>query len=374
MPDLLACPECSGPLKSEGTQLRCGCSTWPVVGGIPILARWAKNRTFELEEVLAGHLPPPDGLVSKILRRFFPGIPAIHKAITNRDATFIDLAAALGRTRDLDYFRYRFNDLSYLSSAALLTPLSRGPVLDLGCGAGHLLHALSRRLPKAVLVGLDLHFSLLYLAKRFLSPGSLLVCADASVRLPFVDGAFEASVCADTFKYLSDRAVAARELLRVTKGPVVLSHFYDPAFQGEGVATPLTPDAALALFSSRSPRLHQDDELLKAFLERRELDLNLPPATQAHAASLTAGLESRVHSGADYFVSGSSLNPIYESVEEGQTLHLKRRFISERYSEAWRKYGAFLPEQLDVTQEQIAARDPELVRKFVLLDLPPLYC
>lgn len=374
MPELLACPDCAGPLKNEGGRLRCSCAAWPVVEDIPILAPWARNQTFTVEEVLARHLPPADGLVGRILRRLFPGIGAMREAISNRDATFLDLAAALGRTRDLDYFRYRFSDLSYLSSAALLTPLTRGPLLDLGCGAGHLLYALSRRTSKVMAVGLDLHYSLLYLAKRYIAPDALLVCADASKRLPFVDRAFEASVCADTFKYLADRTVAARELLRVTRGPVVLSHFYDPSFKGEGVAEPLVPDAAKALFAERSPRLHQDDELIGAFLERRELDLARPEATSTHAASLTAGLESRSYPGADYFVSGSSLNPLYETREEGDRIHLTRKFLSGRHTEAYRRYGALLPEQLEVTKEQIASRDPELVRKFVLLDLPPLYC
>ena len=62
MPELFACPECSGPLKNEGFSLRCGCATWPVVEEIPILAPWARNRTFPVEEMLARHLPPPSGL------------------------------------------------------------------------------------------------------------------------------------------------------------------------------------------------------------------------------------------------------------------------------------------------------------------------
>src|SRR5689334_18792648 len=137
MPELFACPACRGPLIREPDALRCGCGFYPVVEGIPIVMAWAKNRKFRLEEVLARHLPAAEGLAAKIARRLFPGTGRIYEAVINRDATFLDLAAKLGRTNDLDYFRYRFSDLSYLSTAALLTPLSQGPVLDLGCGAGH---------------------------------------------------------------------------------------------------------------------------------------------------------------------------------------------------------------------------------------------
>jgi hypothetical protein len=89
--------------------------------------------------------------------------------------------------------------------------------------------------------------------------------------------------------------------------------------------------------------------------------------------TLTAGVEPKVWPGADYFVTGTELNPIYDAQEEGGALRLKRKFISDRYAEVYRAVDEFLPESLTVTREQIASRDPELVRKFVLLDLPPNY-
>ena len=373
MPDLFACPSCRGPLTRELESLRCGCASYPVVEGIPIITPWARGRSFRLEEVLARHLPPVEGIVAKILRRLMPGTGRIYDAVTNRDATFLELASELGRTNDLDYFRYRFSDLSYLSTAALLTPLAQGPVLDLGCGAGHLAHALSKRIPRGLIVGLDLSFTLLYLAKRFVAPSALFVCADASAPLPFRDGAFEAALCSDTFNYLPDRAAAAHELLRTVRGPLLLSRLADPSFQARGGQPPLEPEAYLSMFAARSPRLHRDRDLLDGFLKKRVLDLTAANASREEVLTLTAGVESKVWPGADFFVSGTELNPIYEVQEEGGALKLRRKFINERYTEVYRAYDEFLPESLTVTREQIAARDPELVRKFVLLDLPANY-
>jgi len=374
MPELLACPDCDGPLKNEGPQLRCGCASWPVVADIPLLTPWAKNRRFTVGEALARFLPPPQGLAGKLLRRLLPGTGPIEKALADRNATFLDLAGALGRTFDLDYFRYRFSDLSYLSTAALLTPLTRGPILDLGCGAGHLANAIFRRIPKSVVVGLDFNFTLLYLAKRFVAPSALYVCADGSARLPFRDGAFEAALCADTFNYLPDRGRTAGELLRVTRGPLLMSRLADPSFPGKGSFGPLEPDAYMALFGPRSPRLYRDSDLLDAFLKTRTLDLSRPAAGRDEVLTLVAGVDAAVHPGADYFVRGDRLNPIYDVREEEDRLHLQRRFISESFSERYAQAGGVLPESLTITREQIAARDPELVRRFVLLDLPPNYC
>ncbi len=369
MPELLACPVCAGPLQNEGDRLRCGCTSWPVVAEIPVLLPWARNRSLSIGEMLARHRPPAEGLVDKILRRLIPGIGALEKAVSRRDAPFLELAADLGRTRDLDYFRYRFSDLSYLATAAMLTPLTRGPLLDLGCGAGHGIHAMFRRVPRSLVVGVDANFTLLYLAKRYVAPDALVICADAAARLPFRDGVFEAALSADTFQYLPDGAATARELLRVTRGAILLSHFYRPA-------APAGFDArsALKVFADRSPRLHDEDAILEAFFARRELDLSRPAPEQDDVVTLTAGLEPKIYPGADYFVSGSTLNPLYEVREEGDLLHLQRRSLSEKHDERYRKYEAWLPEKLTVTREQIASADPELVRKFVLLDLPPNYC
>src|SRR5205085_7327911 len=131
-------------------------------------------------------------------------------------------------------------------------PLSRGPILDLGCGAGHLVSALTKRIPKGLIVGLDLNYTLLYLARRFLAPGALLVCADASARLPFCDGAFEAVLSADVFQYLPDLTITAAELLRVTRGPILLSHLWTPE-PSRPAGRP--PGQYLDLFAARKPWL-----------------------------------------------------------------------------------------------------------------------
>jgi SAM-dependent methyltransferase len=371
MPDLLSCPSCRHPLLRETESLRCSCSRFPVVEGIPIITGWARNRSLTTEQVLARHLPPPHSLVGKLFRRLFPQARRMRTALEDRDATFLDLAEDLGRVADLDYFLYRFSDLSYLTSAALLTPLANGPVLDLGCGAGHLLRALAARFPKGLIVGVDLNFNLLYLARRFLVPQALLVCADASLPLPFFDGAFEASVCTDVFQYLPDPALSAAELLRVTRGPIVLSHLWTPSSRSPGG---FPPERYRAFFSARKAALHDESRLIERFLRTRSLDLTPADVVPGEAMSMTIGVEEKVHAGGDYFLTGSVLNPIYEIEERGDSLHLRRRFISDGYSETYNKYKEYFPESLTVTKEQIASHDPELVRKFVLLDLPPLYC
>jgi hypothetical protein len=179
---------------------------------------------------------------------------------------------------------------------------------------------------------------------------------------------------ADMFQFLTNGRSVARELLRVTRGPILLSHFYPPEGRSGSGSSGLDGPSALEIFAERGPRLHDEEAILDVFLSRRELDLSLAPPERNEVLVLTSGVEPRKYPGADYFVAGSVLNPIYDVREEGEQLHLQRRFLSEKYTERLRRYDPLLPERLTVTREQIAARDPELVRRFVLLDLPPNYC
>lgn len=369
----LACPLCTRTLRAEDDRLACPCGRWPVVDGIPVLHPWALNRSFRPEDLLARFRPPAATFLQKIARRLFPGAARLRAAIGRPGATFLELAAELGRTSDLDYFRYRFSELSYVCSAALLRAVERGPVLDLGCGAGHFERVLARRVGADRIAALDASYPLVWLARRFMEPGASYVCADGGGRLPFPDGAFDAAVCIESFNYLPDRAGTARELLRVARGPVLVAHLSDPAFGGGGIMPPLPPDQYRAMFADRSPQVYPERDILRSFLERGVLDLSRPGASPDGVLTLTAGVTPQVYPGADYFVSGSRLNPLYEVREEGAMLRLRRRSLSPRHDDAHRAFPEWLPAELTVTRAQIEARDPELVRKFILLDLPDRY-
>lgn len=371
--ELLECPACRGPFCDEGEALRCACGTYPVVFGIPVLTAWARNRSFSLPALLARYRPAARGWVARILRRVATGEARLRESIARTDATFLRLAGDFGRESDLDYFRYRFSDLSYIGSCALAAPIARGPVLDLACGAGHFERALGRKRPPLEVVGADLSFPLLYLAKRFVAPGASFVCADARDRLPFRSGAFEAALCLDAFYYFPDRAAAGRELLRVSRGPVLVSHLGDPAFRGPAVQPLLEPETYLRLFAERDPHLHSERRLLEGFFRRQTLDLSRAEPDPRLVLSLAAGVERRDYAGADYFVGGTRVNPIYDVREEGDVLHLRRRPLSAAHDEACRRFEGFLPESLTLTKAQAASGDPALARSFVLLDLPPQY-
>jgi ubiquinone/menaquinone biosynthesis C-methylase UbiE len=103
---------------------------------------------------------------------------------------------------------------------ALLAPGPGDRVLEVGCGAGHLLE----RLPAGRAVGLDLAESLLARAARRLGHRAALAQGDAGA-LPFATGAFDRVYCSEVLEHIVDPAAAVREIGRVLRpgGVAVLS-------------------------------------------------------------------------------------------------------------------------------------------------------
>src|SRR3989441_11211335 len=80
---------------------------------------------------------------------------------------------------------------------ALLAPRPGDRVLEIGCGAGHLL----AQVPSAQGFGIDLAESLLAKAARRLNKRGTLVQGDAE-HLPFRDGAWERVYCSEVLEHL----------------------------------------------------------------------------------------------------------------------------------------------------------------------------
>ena len=147
--------------------------------------------------------------------------------------------------------------------------LARGPVLDLGCGAGRHLEALQRENPEAL--GLDLSADLLRLAPAHLRPR--LVRGDMRT-LPFRPGTFR-GICLwfTPFGYFDDAANGAllADLARLTQpGGVLLLDYLNAAH----AARTLVPQDTLERDGIRahSRRSLEGDRLVKRITLTRLAD------------------------------------------------------------------------------------------------------
>jgi SAM-dependent methyltransferase len=176
----------------------------------------------------------------------------------------------LGMGRVADYFAHRWSDPTHLAGLALLQqhwPGSR-PVVDVACGIGVQLRELARR-GCTGLVGVDVVWAKLWLARRFVCPDARYVCADvtagpdATTGLEVPPPAYV--LCSDAFYFLRDKPAAAAALhaLAGPGGTVAVGHAHVTDPGGE----PLTPEGYAAVLGAEL--LYDDAELTRALLAAR---------------------------------------------------------------------------------------------------------
>ena len=360
------------PLTPGGHALINGDERWPVVDGIAFLRadrRALANAALQAldagdtERALVLLLGDQDGWA----RTPPPSEAARRQAVQQRDTLSFRAAMdllALGPVAT--YFAHRWSDPTFLSGLALAQSYWGAPrrVLELACGAGHYLRAFAGH--TAEVVGGDLVFAKLWLARHFVAPTAQLLCFDASAPWPFESNAVDLLFCHDAFYFLPDKPRVAAEMLRVATR-ILVGHMHNALVDNFSAGEAMEPAYYAALFPA--PDLFDDRELTAALVERRTpRRATISDLAAAPAIALAAG------TGAP----GPACGPL-AMPELGRTLRRNPLYAggrvqwpSERYAH---EYGplATYPAETDAPELAVAGASDEidqLARRRVLLDLP----
>ena len=358
------------PLHQTGHALVAGGERWPVVADIAFLradrrdladAALAALDDGDTEGALVLLLsdqdhwaltPPPDETALRHL---------VRNQATLSFRAAMDLLA-LGPVST--YFAHRWSDPTFLSGLALAQSHWRSPgcVVELACGAGHYLRAFTEH--ANTVIGCDLVFAKLWLARHYLSPDATLLCFDAAAPWPLPDDAADLLFCHDAFYFLANKPQAAAEMQRVTPR-ILLGHMHNALVDNLSSGAPLDPAGYAALFSD--PTLFDDRELTAAFVEARA-----PVASNhladAPAIALTSGAGAPGPATGVLAVppTGTKLrrNPLYV---DGTIVWPSARYAAE--------YGALAtyPVTTDAPERALAGADPlidAMALRRVLVDLP----
>ena len=416
---VLMCPFCAGELAAElrrpaasdsieSAVLRCDCSEFPLLGGIPIFRRDGRVDTMKqtvdrsihrgpdvrmlVDRIRAGDpdrallllLVPPDRTVRNTRRaaEVLPGRagrPVMRRAYRawerlaeRHRGLFLD-EPPRSSAEDLleyygadwfahwDFFLHRFGMPRHLTSLnmASLLPASEKPVLDLACGMGHTLHYWTTRNPGHSFFGLDRNFFQLFAARRWVAPRAEYVCADADGPLPFRSEAFGGVCCMDAFHLFRARLTAVSEMVRITGEDGIVEILR----AGNALVKPregleLSPDGYLRLFGARGVRIVSEKMLLERYLSGLGPALAAPvaPAAVADEKWISFIVSNRADVFRDYGPQGEwphglgklAINPLY--VEQARradgTAELALVFPTEWYEFENSDSRRYMPERV----------------------------
>jgi SAM-dependent methyltransferase/uncharacterized protein YbaR (Trm112 family) len=450
----LVCPECRTTLSFEPARtqplpdgvfgvLTCPCSAYPVVDSVPVIRRGhvdvqdhmtgraeVNGPTIEhLVDVIRGE-DPLEALVA--LLAFPPPIPMnlgatpgvrlpftrgpwphlAHEARRGEVRTLLGELDALtaqdwmelcyNRSSDrisgemFPYFFIRFGQPRYLSSISFLQalPTTKGPILDMACGFGHIMYHLTEREHPVESVGLDRNFFQLWVGRRYIAPGESWVCADRLDSLPFADDAFGASVCTDAFHLFPVQQEAHDELARIAKDDTVLLDRVGNA-ELEPHDTDLERDPAgyVALVGDVPWRMTSEDELYADYRIGRGVQLATPRPPEAFVEhkwlSLISSRDESLFVDVEKFDSpphGAGtlrINPVYQIEPDDESGRVHLRFV---FPSVWYAFENSLMinytsagEWMDTTTFDALCEGVETERtahylnRFVVLGIPPRY-
>jgi uncharacterized protein YbaR (Trm112 family)/SAM-dependent methyltransferase len=404
----LRCPFCGGGLtlvdnqalqwmhdRIESGVLGCDCCAFPVVAGIPVLI--ADDTTRKAMHQLEAD--QREQALFTLLGLDEARAMSFRSLMRHPRPTYRDALAILSLDAEADCFLYRFSDPTFLVIEALLRGLVQSsgpdprPVLDLCGGSGHLTRVLATLEPAGGVINADVYFWKLWMARRFTSPSSDVVCCDANSPLPLARDACSLIVLADAFPYIWHKRLLAEEMMRAVgpQGTIVLPHLHSSLGENFSAGMTLTPAGYASLFEPQGPRLFSDERLFDGVLNQRIVDLtrSASPDEIGTEPSLTLVASRRDDLFRRYVVNDPceilgelKVNPLYRVDPQGDSSVLTLTFPTPEYEEEFGACRQYLPSTVTVPGDLTArivpaalgAQYDELRRRRVIIDAPPDYC
>ena len=403
---LLRCPATGGALSLDVLErnggdvrygvLRSEAAEYPVVAGVPVLlpghdeavalvrqgrtaAAAAASVVRQLEPSRLGRLaaaievaPRGAALGRTLARRDRDRLQAALTPLLDADAADPFALVRLGfvgwgarNPEAVHYFASRFGTPRHLVAlaAAEAAGAAGGPVLDLGCGVGHLTWWLDQRFGEGRTVGVDLSLFELWAAAG-IAGGGRFVCADAAA-LPLATARFALVMSSDMLSFVAGKWAVAREAARVlAPGGTLAFAAVKSSLQGHVYAgMPLSPDGWRALAGDLPSRLHADDRVLARYLAGQGMDGgDAGDVSTSPTVTLLAGAAAQADERREWGSTGHwphacgplGVNPLLRLAEEHDgTLVYRRRFPSPSFEHDNVPVADYLPEQVEIPRKAV---------------------
>ena len=346
---------------------------WPVVDGIAYLrpkhsvreAAVAWLQQDQLREALAVLLQDQDPFAPLPP----PSVETMRELIDNQSISMRTALRMLNYGPVADYFAHRWATPTFLSGLALLqlTVQAQRPVVEIACGMGHFLRTL--KVNGVTTVGVDLVFSKLWLARRYLEVRGTLVCGDTHT-LPLRSQQPTTVFCHDAFYFFKDKEAVLTALRTLAAGgPLALGHVHTDTID-HGVAGTLRSAEAYGQMADADARFYDDKQLTSAWL-RQQLPLAQTPENlnRAEAVAWIEGPTNARPFSLDRPAAPLVRNPLLAA--DGRI-----QWPTERFRDEYEADAAYLRESVLSNNDWkalTAKAQAHLFRNRILLDLPPAW-
>jgi hypothetical protein len=389
----LMCPHCSGRFEMflfsfhpHYGLLRCPCREYPIVYSIPILV------DFDSKELL--DLIRQRDTKNALLRTL--GIFASNPDFQKRGA--YDVKTKAGQERMLQiiddplitmqqtlqmlctaqqaeamFFRYAHSALVSGVALMALSTDSAGPVLHLGCGAGHLERTLTNRIPSTLLIGVEDSFPFLYAARKYMAPDSHFAMVDLTRALPIQKESFDVVLANERLGQSEKKTELVGEIQRIVRdedGAVIAA------------CVPAEFDSFNFRFAQHRLRRLSVRKLVERFVKEHAVDATADDPNGGPTSVLATrrpNLFQRKEMEDLVGCRSPRVNPVYLTSEIGEMLKLERRqdlppsILDPSLLEA----GA-LPERAQFSKQiikelqdgHVSPEAMDLLFRMVLVDLP----
>ncbi len=436
----MRCPYCASALTVESDLkstdvglvsaiLRCDCYQYPLVRGIAVLRQLSpvsSNANGAVDALRSG-----DAEAAHQWLRVHAGAPGVSgtSASTSRaresskglgrwfrrqteltpiepkDQNFEDALQAQRPSGYAEYLHQRFANPSFLAALAPLSVLSadctrgkRRRMLDVLCGIGHSSGFVRALCPEVELIMADVDYVNLHLGSRFLAPGSVALCIDGELPLPFNDASLDALFCLDGLHYIRSKAAFLSEVDRTVaaSGAWAFAHMHNASRSNKNAGAPLTEAGYMKRAAFGEIRVLPERQIIEQYRREGVLDLGGQPANTELESSPTLTLFGardarlwRRHEALDTFIATRTkllaVNPLYRPQPAADGIVLKAQWPFAWLKEECEADGALLPDTVHLSRStlqalaeagdavQLSAELRELVRSYVLVPLHRCY-
>ena len=407
--------------------LRCACYRYPIVEGIAILRQQSGPADTNDEVTSQIESQKFDRALAVALQSASP-IPRTHRrwqalasflgkgyrtAVQDQSAAALSFKQALTLHRPSSYADYLFHrnaNNSFLAAIPLILLLKEVAAstetedretwfLDLNCGVGHASFLARRFFPALRSVATDHDFVNLYLARRYMVPGSVCLCLDAELPLPFGEDFLDAVLCLDGLHYVRSKRALIKELDRISRNDAIwlFPHMHNALQTNFSPGVPLRPEDYQRCFDFLPIRTLVESEVFRTFMLDQELDLGTAKAPaeleSAQVLSLVASRRSNLWRRHDDLKdlllankSAIAINPVYQATGNApNAVRLQMSWPAPFLEKECEPVREFLPQEVNLDSglwarlcnHQVRSDDEptvnELMKKFVVVPLPSNY-